>query len=95
MAVEHFVGGDRVDLDRRRAEVEDGDAVLSTRTAAEPDDETRWFGHDRRDIAGAANKHLSNGRYPEDHLYGDGRAGARVATSLRDASLRIDKRLAY
>src|SRR2546430_16913440 len=50
VAVEHFVGGDRVDLDRRRAEVEDRDAVLSARTAAEPDDETRRLGHDRRGV---------------------------------------------
>ena len=64
VAVEHFVGGDRVDFDRRRAEVEDRDAVLSARPAAKPDDETRRLGHDRRDVttvvvlAAAAAGHL-------------------------------------
>src|SRR5437773_8754739 len=50
VAIEHFVGGDRVDLDGRGAEVEDRDAILSARTAAKPDDETRRLGHDRRDV---------------------------------------------
>jgi len=64
VAIEDFVGGDRIDFDGRRAEVEDRDAVLSTRTAAEPDDETRRLGHDRRDVttvvvlAAAAAGHL-------------------------------------
>src|ERR1700694_2684616 len=50
VAVEHFVCGDRVDLDGRRAEVEDRDAVLPTRTAAHPDDETRRLRDDGRDV---------------------------------------------
>jgi hypothetical protein len=50
VAVEHFVGGDRLYLDRRPAEVKDRDAVLSARTAAEPNDETRRLSHDRRDV---------------------------------------------
>src|SRR6266480_7593268 len=64
VAVEHFVGGDRVDLDRRRAEVEDRDAVLSAGPAAKPDDETRRLGHNRCDVttvvvlAAAAAGHL-------------------------------------
>jgi hypothetical protein len=50
VAVEHLVGRDRFDLDGRPAEIQDRDAILSARTAAEPDDETRRLGHDRRDV---------------------------------------------
>ena len=51
VAVEHLVGRDRLDLDGRPAEIQDRDAILPARTAAEPDDETRGLCHDRRDIA--------------------------------------------
>ena len=50
MAVEHLVGRDRFDLDGRPAEIQDRDAILSARAAAEPDDEARRLCHDRRDI---------------------------------------------
>jgi hypothetical protein len=30
-----------------------------------------------------------------DHLYGDGRAGERIADALARAELRIDKQLTY
>ena len=52
-------------------------------------------GYDRRDIAGAIQRHLNNGRYARDPLYGDGNAGPRIADCLTGASLRIDKKLAY
>jgi hypothetical protein len=64
VAVEDLVDRDRFDLDGRRAEIEDRDAILSARSAAEPDDETRRLGHDRRDVtavvvlAAAAARHL-------------------------------------
>ena len=64
VAVEHLVGGDRFDLDGRRAEVEDREAILSARSAAKSDDETRRLGHHRRDVttvvvlAAAAARHL-------------------------------------
>jgi UDP-hydrolysing UDP-N-acetyl-D-glucosamine 2-epimerase len=51
--------------------------------------------YDRRDIAGAIQRHLNNGRYARDPLYGDGNAGPRIADCLTGASLRIDKKLAY
>jgi UDP-N-acetylglucosamine 2-epimerase len=52
-------------------------------------------GYDRDEITDAINKHISHGRYPEDHLYGDGSAGLHIAESLLTAPLRIEKRLAY
>jgi UDP-N-acetylglucosamine 2-epimerase len=52
-------------------------------------------GYDRRDIADAVQRHLNNGRYPRDQLYGDGNAGSRIAACLTEAPLRIDKKLSY
>jgi UDP-hydrolysing UDP-N-acetyl-D-glucosamine 2-epimerase len=52
-------------------------------------------GYDRREIAEAIQHHRRNGRYPQDTLYGDGRAGQRIAELLAEAPLRIEKRLMY
>jgi UDP-hydrolysing UDP-N-acetyl-D-glucosamine 2-epimerase len=51
--------------------------------------------HDRGAIADAIADHRRNGRPPADHLYGDGRAGARIASCLATASLTVEKRLTY
>lgn len=51
--------------------------------------------YDQGEIAGAVRRHLSNGRYQPDHLYGDGRAGERTAELIARVPLRIEKRLAY
>lgn len=51
--------------------------------------------HDRAAIADAIHDHMRNGRTPSDHLYGDGRAGQRIADCLSRAELRIEKRLTY
>ena len=51
--------------------------------------------YDRREIGQAIERHLSNGRYPQDTLYGDGQAGQRIAGLLSAAPLRITKRLTY
>ena len=51
--------------------------------------------HDREQIAEAIRHHLGNGRYPCDRLYGDGRAGERIAQCLETTEPRIEKRLTY
>lgn len=51
--------------------------------------------YDRRQITDAIGRHLENGRYPQDHLYGDGKAGKRIADHLSNGRLTIEKRLAY
>lgn len=52
--------------------------------------------YNRRAIGGAITGHLGNGgRYPSDPIYGDGRAGERIAELLVDVPFRIEKRLAY
>ena len=50
---------------------------------------------ERRAIVEAVRRQLAHGRYPSDHLYGDGEAGPRIADVLATAPLRIQKRLYY
>jgi UDP-hydrolysing UDP-N-acetyl-D-glucosamine 2-epimerase len=52
-------------------------------------------GYDRQRIVEAVRKQLSHGRHRGDPLYGDGRAGERVAEVLARAPLRVQKRVAY
>ena len=52
-------------------------------------------GYDRREVAAAIRRQLAHGRYPADHLYGDGRAGGRIADLLARVPLRIQKRLVF
>ena len=52
-------------------------------------------GYDRRAIANAVRAHLENGRFPSDHLYGDGCAGERIADILAEAPLGVHKRITY
>jgi len=52
-------------------------------------------GYDRVEIARAVRHQLQNGRYPGEHLYGDGRAGERIAHLLATCPLTIEKRLTY
>jgi UDP-hydrolysing UDP-N-acetyl-D-glucosamine 2-epimerase len=52
-------------------------------------------GHDRKDIGDAIAAHIKNGKPKRDLLYGDGKAGARIADCLAAAELKIEKRLTY
>lgn len=52
-------------------------------------------GYDRDEIEAAIRRQLQNGRYQQDRLYGDGRAGARIADLLATVPLTIEKRLTY
>jgi UDP-hydrolysing UDP-N-acetyl-D-glucosamine 2-epimerase len=51
--------------------------------------------HDRTAIAGALREHTKRGRPAPDQLYGDGRAGERIADALARAELLVEKRLTY
>ncbi len=51
--------------------------------------------HDRAAISEAIRAHVRRGKAPADHLYGDGRAGARIADCLATVNLTIEKRLTY
>lgn len=50
---------------------------------------------ERGAIALAVRRQMAHGKYPGDTLYGDGRAGARIANHLATLPLRIEKRIAY
>jgi UDP-hydrolysing UDP-N-acetyl-D-glucosamine 2-epimerase len=51
--------------------------------------------YERTLIGEAIKKQTGNGRYQSDTLYGDGKAGERIAHHLAKAPLHIEKRLAY
>ena len=51
--------------------------------------------YNRASITHALDHHLSNGRYPQSSLYGDGHAGERIAGVLGTSPLRFEKQLAY
>jgi UDP-hydrolysing UDP-N-acetyl-D-glucosamine 2-epimerase len=52
-------------------------------------------GYDAAEIARGIARQARVGRYPSDPLYGDGRAGERIARLLASAPLKIEKRLDY
>jgi UDP-hydrolysing UDP-N-acetyl-D-glucosamine 2-epimerase len=52
-------------------------------------------GYDRAGIVAAVRRQLAHGRYPTDHLYGDGDAGPRIADVLARAQLSVQKRLVF
>jgi UDP-N-acetylglucosamine 2-epimerase len=52
-------------------------------------------GYDRNEIAEGLHAHLKNGRCQRDELYGDGRAGERIADALSETPLSICKQLVY
>jgi UDP-hydrolysing UDP-N-acetyl-D-glucosamine 2-epimerase len=52
-------------------------------------------GYSRNDILNAVRDRLRNGRFPSEHLYGDGTAGPKIAELLASRPLSIEKRLTY
>jgi UDP-hydrolysing UDP-N-acetyl-D-glucosamine 2-epimerase len=52
-------------------------------------------GHDRAAIAEAVRRQVKRGRYAPEYLYGDGRAGERIADVLSRAVLHVQKRIQY
>ncbi len=52
-------------------------------------------GYGREAIKDAVGRQVEHGRYPQDHLYGDGKSAGRIADILSKCELKIQKRLAY
>jgi GDP/UDP-N,N'-diacetylbacillosamine 2-epimerase (hydrolysing) len=48
-----------------------------------------------KNIEEAVRSQIQNGRYPRSTIYGDGKAGKRIADILADVSIDIQKRLMY
>lgn len=51
--------------------------------------------YERTAIADAVAQQLENGRYASEHIYGDGKAGPRIAETLANCPLTIEKRLLF
>ncbi|MGB7208325.1 MAG: UDP-N-acetylglucosamine 2-epimerase [Pyrinomonadaceae bacterium] len=52
-------------------------------------------GYCKDEIESAVNRQIGNGRFGQDTLYGDGKAGERISKVLARAPLEIQKRLTY
>jgi UDP-hydrolysing UDP-N-acetyl-D-glucosamine 2-epimerase len=52
-------------------------------------------GHDHAAIAAAIRSQVAHGLYPPAYLYGDGRAGGRIADVLARTPLHVQKRIQY
>ncbi|MQC26269.1 MAG: UDP-N-acetylglucosamine 2-epimerase (hydrolyzing) [Chloroflexi bacterium] len=51
--------------------------------------------HDAKAIQAAIETHIKHGHYASEHIYGDGKAGPRIADLLANAELTIAKQLTY
>jgi UDP-hydrolysing UDP-N-acetyl-D-glucosamine 2-epimerase len=51
--------------------------------------------YDHAAIENAIRRQIENGRYPSETLYGDGKAGQRIADILAKVTFNIQKRLMY
>ena len=51
--------------------------------------------NERGAIVKAVRQQLDHGRYPSEHIYGDGRAGERIADVLAKAPLSVQKHITY
>jgi UDP-hydrolysing UDP-N-acetyl-D-glucosamine 2-epimerase len=77
-----YLGVPSVNIGSRQAGRERGENVIDV-------------DYNRCQIAEAIQIHLTNGKTPTDFIYGDGRAGERIADALATQPLSIEKRLAY
>ena len=52
-------------------------------------------GYDRKEIMNAIGRQVKNGKYPPDNIYGDGKAGGRIADILAACDLAVQKQITY
>jgi UDP-hydrolysing UDP-N-acetyl-D-glucosamine 2-epimerase len=77
-----FIGTAAVNLGTRQAGRQRGENVIDV-------------DHDRAAIADAVGRQVAHGRYPREEIYGDGRAGQRIADVLSTVEVSIQKRITY
>lgn len=77
-----YLGVPVVNLGSRQSGRDRGKNVLDT-------------GYEIEQIKDAVMTQIKHGRYDPDELYGDGKAGERIADTLSHAALSIDKKLTY
>lgn len=77
-----YLGTPAVNVGTRQSGRERGSNVVDVR-------------HDRDAIAAAVRRQVAHGRYPSEHIYGDGKAGPRIAEILAHSPLRLQKQITY
>jgi UDP-hydrolysing UDP-N-acetyl-D-glucosamine 2-epimerase len=77
-----FLGVPAVNIGTRQANREQADNCINT-------------GYHHNEIEGAIRRQLKNGRYPSHTLYGEGKAGERIANILAEVDINIQKKLMY
>lgn len=77
-----FIGTPTVNLGSRQDARERGDNVIDA-------------SHEREAIAGAIQKQLKHGGYKSNPVYGDGKAGDRVANVLATCEIQLQKQITY
>ena len=77
-----FIGTPAVNIGSRQAGRERGPNVVDV-------------DYDRAAIAAAVRAQVKHGDYQPAHLYGDGKAGGRIADLLSRAPLHVQKRIQY
>ncbi len=51
--------------------------------------------YDRKEIVNAIRRQVANGKYPPDSIYGDGKAGGKIADILAVCDLTVQKQITY
>jgi UDP-hydrolysing UDP-N-acetyl-D-glucosamine 2-epimerase len=77
-----FLGVPAVNIGTRQSGREHGSNVMHV-------------GYDNREIEAAIRKQVAHGRYERSTMFGDGKAGQRIADVLAEAELRVQKKLQY
>lgn len=77
-----YLGVPAVNIGSRQRNRERGDNVMDT-------------DYETGQILAALERQVLRGRYPQSNIYGDGKAGQRIAELLAQADLRTDKQLTY
>lgn len=77
-----FLGVPSVNIGSRQEGRERGENVLDA-------------AYSSKQIKDAILKQLNRGPYSQDHLYGDGKAGFKIAKIIKDFKFKIQKRIAY
>jgi UDP-N-acetylglucosamine 2-epimerase len=55
----------------------------------------RDVGYDRKQIIEAIERQMKAGPFPSEPIYGDGKAGERIANILANCPLHIQKKITY
>lgn len=77
-----FIGTPSVNIGSRQEGRERGKNILDVSS-------------DRDAIAAAIRRQIEHGKYPSDPIYGDGKAGTRIADVLSTCTYTVQKRIAY